>query len=132
CDDVGSAVEGPCAGGECHGVLPRWSGRSGWIVVKTAFCIHSAPRSRRVATETARKIPRNFRMLHFMPDLATLGQRMRHFRTEKGLTLEQLGADVGVAGSQLSLMENGRREPRLSLLTAIAERLGIPLSELLE
>ena len=62
----------------------------------------------------------------------TLGQRMRHFRTEAGLTLEQLGSDVGVAGSQLSLMENGRREPRLTLLGAIATRLGIPLTELLD
>jgi len=57
---------------------------------------------------------------------------MRHFRTEAGLTLEQLGADVGVAGSQLSLMENGRREPRLSLLSAIATRLGIPVTQLLD
>src|SRR5690606_9822785 len=67
-----------------------------------------------------------------MKDLVTLGQRMRYFRTEAGLTLEQLGADVGVAGSQLSLMENGRREPRLSLLGAIAERFGIHLSDLLD
>lgn len=67
-----------------------------------------------------------------MKDLVTLGQRMRHFRTEAGLTLDQLGADVGVAGSQLSLMENGRREPRLSLLSAIASRLGIPLTDLLD
>ena len=71
-------------------------------------------------------------MLHFVKDLVTLGQRMRHFRTEAGLTLEQLGSDVGVAGSQLSLMENGRREPRLTLLGAIATRLGIPLTELLD
>jgi transcriptional regulator with XRE-family HTH domain/predicted transcriptional regulator len=71
-------------------------------------------------------------MLQFMKDLVTLGQRMRHFRTEAGLTLEQLGADVGVAGSQLSLMENGRREPRLSLLGAISSRLGIELTELLD
>lgn len=62
----------------------------------------------------------------------TLGQRMRHFRTAAGLTLEQLGGDVGVAASQLSLMENGRREPRLSVLSAIAQRLGIPLTDLLD
>jgi transcriptional regulator with XRE-family HTH domain len=71
-------------------------------------------------------------MMHFVNDLATLGQRMRHFRTGSGLTLDQLGADVGVAASQLSLMENGKREPRLSLLGTIADRLGIPVSELLE
>ncbi|HNP15232.1 MAG TPA: helix-turn-helix transcriptional regulator, partial [Terrimesophilobacter sp.] len=55
-----------------------------------------------------------------MTDLATLGQRIRHFRSVAGLTLEQLGNEVGIAGSQLSLMENGRREPRLSLLQSIA------------
>jgi predicted transcriptional regulator/DNA-binding XRE family transcriptional regulator len=71
-------------------------------------------------------------MLHFVNDLATLGQRMRHFRVAAGLTLEQLGAEVGIASSQLSLMENGKREPRLSLLGTIAERLGIPVSELLD
>ena len=71
-------------------------------------------------------------MLHFMNDLATLGQRMRHFRTAAGLTLDQLGVDVGIAASQLSLMENGKREPRLSLLGSIAERLSIPVAELLD
>ena len=67
-----------------------------------------------------------------MTDLATLGQRIRHFRTEAGLTLDQLGERVGIAGSQLSLMENGRREPRLSLLQGIAGTVGIPVSELLD
>jgi XRE family transcriptional regulator, fatty acid utilization regulator len=67
-----------------------------------------------------------------MKDLATLGQRIRHFRSEAGLTLDQLGARVGIAGSQLSLMENGRREPRLSLLGEIAAALGVPVSALLD
>ncbi|PRY69557.1 transcriptional regulator [Glaciihabitans tibetensis] len=67
-----------------------------------------------------------------MQDLATLGQRIRHFRVGRGLTLDQLGSAVGIAGSQLSLMENGRREPRLSLLTAIADTLGVRLADLLE
>ena len=67
-----------------------------------------------------------------MTDLATLGQRIRHFRNEAGLTLDQLGERVGIAGSQLSLMENGRREPRLSLLQGIAGTVGIPVSELLD
>jgi predicted transcriptional regulator/transcriptional regulator with XRE-family HTH domain len=66
-----------------------------------------------------------------MTDLATLGQRIRHFRGEAGLTLDQLGVEVGIAGSQLSLMENGRREPRLSLLKSIADALHVQVSELL-
>ncbi|CAN5319415.1 hypothetical protein BH11ACT3_BH11ACT3_03510 [soil metagenome] len=71
-------------------------------------------------------------MLHFVNDLATLGQRIRHFRVAAGLTLDQLGAVVGIAPSQLSLMENGKREPRLSLLGAIATEVGVPVAELLE
>jgi len=67
-----------------------------------------------------------------MTDLATLGQRIRYFRNRAGLTLDQLGDRVGIAGSQLSLMENGRREPRLSLLQGIAGTVGIPVSQLLD
>ncbi|MBX3098189.1 MAG: helix-turn-helix domain-containing protein [Salinibacterium sp.] len=67
-----------------------------------------------------------------MNDLVTLGQRIRHFRTREGLTLDQLGEQIGIAGSQLSLMENGRREPRLSLLSSIAVAVGVQLSDLLD
>lgn len=67
-----------------------------------------------------------------MDDLTTLGQRMRHFRTAAGFTLDQLGSAVGIAGSQLSLMENGKREPRLSLLSSIASTLGVTVGDLLD
>jgi transcriptional regulator with XRE-family HTH domain len=64
-------------------------------------------------------------------DLVTVGRRIRHFRTARGLTLDQLGAKVEAAPSQLSLVENGRREPKLSLLRALAAALGVELAELL-
>lgn len=64
-------------------------------------------------------------------DLVTLGQRLRHLRRSRSLTLEQLGAKVGRAPSQLSLIENGKREPRLSLLQAIAGALDVPVNDLL-
>ncbi|WP_308796829.1 helix-turn-helix domain-containing protein [Agromyces silvae] len=64
-------------------------------------------------------------------DLAILGQRIRHFRGERGLTLDQVGEAVGLAGSQLSLIENGKREPKLSVLDALAAALGVELSALL-
>ena len=66
-----------------------------------------------------------------MSDLSTLGQRIRHFRVAHGLTLDELGIAVGIAGSQLSLMENGKREPRLSLLNKIAQTLDIAVGDLL-
>jgi transcriptional regulator with XRE-family HTH domain len=64
-------------------------------------------------------------------DLVTLGQRLRHQRKTKNMTLEQLSAAVGRAPSQLSLIENGKREPKLSMLQAIAAALGVPLQDLL-
>jgi predicted transcriptional regulator/transcriptional regulator with XRE-family HTH domain len=64
-------------------------------------------------------------------DLVTLGQRLRHLRRTKGMTLDQLSAAVGRAPSQLSLIENGKREPKLSLLQAIAGALGVPMQDLL-
>jgi predicted transcriptional regulator/DNA-binding XRE family transcriptional regulator len=47
------------------------------------------------------------------------------------MTLTALGGAIGVAPSALSLIENGRREPRLSLLQQIAGALGVDLAELL-
>lgn len=64
-------------------------------------------------------------------DLVTFGQRLRHLRRSRGLTLSDLGERVGRAPSQLSLLENGRREPKLSLLQALASALEVPVEELL-
>src|SRR5438067_13013330 len=64
-------------------------------------------------------------------DLATFGQRLRHVRRARGLTLAELGERVGRAPSVLSLLENGRREPKLSLIEALAAALSVPAEELL-
>ncbi|WP_396668707.1 helix-turn-helix domain-containing protein [Microbacterium sp. R86528] len=64
-------------------------------------------------------------------ELSTLGHRIRHQRVSRGYTLDELGALVGVAGSQLSLIENGKREPKLSLLQSIAGATGVDVTELL-
>ncbi|MEV8273813.1 helix-turn-helix domain-containing protein [Microbacterium sp. NPDC077184] len=64
-------------------------------------------------------------------ELSTLGHRIRHERLAHGFTLDDLGERVGVAGSQLSLIENGKREPKLSLLQAIAAATGVEVTDLL-
>ena len=64
-------------------------------------------------------------------DLLTLGRRIRHFRVDRGMTLDRLGSLAGTTASQLSLVENGHREPRLSLLTAIAAALDVAVTDLL-
>jgi XRE family transcriptional regulator, fatty acid utilization regulator len=64
-------------------------------------------------------------------DLMTMGQRLRHLRRSRGLTLAELGSRVGRAPSALSLLENGRREPKLSVLEDLAAALSVPVEELL-
>lgn len=65
------------------------------------------------------------------PDTVTLGQRIRHLRRARGLTLAGLAGQVGAASSALSMIENGRREPRLSLLQSLASALEVSVEELL-
>ncbi|MDZ8171802.1 helix-turn-helix domain-containing protein [Microbacterium xanthum] len=65
-------------------------------------------------------------------DTLTIGRRIRQVRTAQGMTLEALAGAVDRAPSQLSMIENGRREPKLTLLRAIARALGTSLDALLE
>lgn len=64
-------------------------------------------------------------------DAISLGRRVRHLRKAAGLTLDELGATVGAAASQLSLIENGKREPKLGLLQQLADALGVGVDSLL-
>ena len=64
-------------------------------------------------------------------DLVTFGQRLRHLRRARGLTLAELGSRIERAPSVLSLIENGRREPKLSLIEQLAAALSVPVTELL-
>ncbi len=64
-------------------------------------------------------------------DVISLGRRVRHLRKGAGLTLEDLGAAIGAAPSQLSLIENGKREPKLGMLQKLAGALKVSIDELL-
>ena len=64
-------------------------------------------------------------------DSLTIGKRIRQLRTERGMTLDDLGAAIGRAASQVSVLENGKREPRLSDLQVLAKALGVGLDALL-
>ncbi|WP_248242096.1 helix-turn-helix transcriptional regulator [Microbacterium kunmingense] len=65
-------------------------------------------------------------------DPLTIGRRIRQLRTARGMTLDDLAAAVERVPSQLSMIENGRREPKLTLLRQIARALGTSLDALLE
>lgn len=64
-------------------------------------------------------------------DALTLGRRIRERRAQLGLTLEQLATAIDRAPSQLSAIENGKREPRLPILRALAAALDCTVDELL-
>ncbi|MQM28091.1 helix-turn-helix transcriptional regulator [Glycomyces albidus] len=64
-------------------------------------------------------------------DLISLGKQIRHLRKQRELSLEELGATVGAAPSQLSLIENGKKEPKLSMLRALAKAFGVSSDQLL-
>lgn len=64
-------------------------------------------------------------------DPLTLGHRMRALRTGAGLTLAEVADAIGIATSHLSVLENGKREAKLSELQAIARALGASLDDLL-
>ncbi|WP_051792527.1 helix-turn-helix domain-containing protein [Amycolatopsis jejuensis] len=62
---------------------------------------------------------------------ATVGSRIRTLRTRAGVGLTALAAGSGLGKGTLSELENGRRNPTLDTLFAIATALSIPLSDLL-
>ncbi len=64
-------------------------------------------------------------------DPMVLGHRIRHFRRLRELTLDELGERVGKAAPYLSMLENGKREPRLGLINAVAGALDVPVTDLL-
>lgn len=66
-----------------------------------------------------------------MLDSLTIGRRIRQLRSERGLTLGELSGAIGRATSQLSVIENGKRELKLSELQRLAHALGVSTDELL-
>jgi predicted transcriptional regulator/DNA-binding XRE family transcriptional regulator len=63
------------------------------------------------------------------PDV--LGRRLRHYRRSRGLTLDGLGSLVGKPAPYLSLLENGKKEPRLGLINDLAAALEVTAADLL-
>lgn len=65
-------------------------------------------------------------------DPLLIGRRIRAVRTARGLSLAELAARLDRAPSQLSVIENGRRELRLGELRRIARVLEVGVDELLD
>lgn len=63
---------------------------------------------------------------------STIGARLREKRREKGFTQEKLAATSLVSKEMIAKIEQGRRQPRLPIMLALAKALDISLSELVD
>src|SRR6478609_7632508 len=63
-------------------------------------------------------------------DPITIGRQLRHHRRAGGQTLDDVATVAGISASALSLIENGKREAKLSVLAALASAVGADLADL--
>jgi transcriptional regulator with XRE-family HTH domain len=62
---------------------------------------------------------------------ASLGATLRRLRSERSMTVETLAERSGVSNRTIVYIEAGGANPRLDIVEAIAQALGIPVSDLL-
>jgi transcriptional regulator with XRE-family HTH domain len=62
---------------------------------------------------------------------AEIGKRIKAFRTEKRITLDQLAKKTGFTKGYLSKVEKSTKSPPVSTLGILARALGITISALL-
>jgi transcriptional regulator with XRE-family HTH domain len=64
--------------------------------------------------------------------LQRFGQNVRHARHERGWTQEDLAGESGLAVVQVSRIERGKREIRLTTLLRLLDSLDVPPDALLD
>lgn len=68
----------------------------------------------------------------YYDDFVKFGLNVAYFRKEKRLSQEQLAELVGVSRLHISRIETANVSCSLSIVFAIADKLGVPASKLLE
>ena len=63
--------------------------------------------------------------------MSTVGIRLRELRLAKGLSQLALSGD-GISPGYVSLIESGKRNPSAAVLRRLADRLGVPVDQLLD
>ena len=64
--------------------------------------------------------------------LKKIGANIRRARTDKNIKQETLGKKVALSKSEISRIENGKREAKLATLKKIAMEVGVPVSSLFD
>lgn len=65
-------------------------------------------------------------------DILTLGQNIKKYRKQKGLTQSELAEMIDLKSITIRKYESDDREPSIETITKIAEALGVPVSKLIE
>jgi len=65
-------------------------------------------------------------------EVKRFGENVRAARAARGWTQEQLAQESGLATVQVSRIERGVREVRLTTLVRLLDALGVPSTELLD
>jgi len=60
-----------------------------------------------------------------------LGRNLRQARERAGLTQEAVAERSGVHPTEVSRIESGKRDPRIATVEALAEAVGVSVSDLL-
>jgi transcriptional regulator with XRE-family HTH domain len=60
-----------------------------------------------------------------------LGKNLRQAREREGLTQEAVAERSGVHPTEVSRIESGKRDPRIATVEALAEAVGVSVSDLL-
>lgn len=61
-----------------------------------------------------------------------IGNNIKHYRQQRGLTQEQLASKIGISKNGLWNYENNKRKPNIETLTNIATELSVSISDLLD
>jgi transcriptional regulator with XRE-family HTH domain len=64
--------------------------------------------------------------------LKKLGRRVRHFRTERGLSQEKIAEQSGISSKYMSDLERGEANVSIQVLERVAANLGITSVDLLD
>ena len=62
-------------------------------------------------------------------EMNLFGEQLRRLRRRSGLSQETLAARAGLSPEAVSLLERGRRSPRLTTMRLLAEGLSLPESD---
>lgn len=62
--------------------------------------------------------------------MAQFSERLRHLRSEKGITQKALADQLGISKSSVNMYERGEREPSLETMEAIADYFNVDMDYL--